>query len=113
MSRDREYEYGTVSVEKLRSEIETFWQELPNSAELRQEVSEAGIEPAQVQELDPVTDIEITKEGEGFDPVTVTIVVAFAPAGVHILNSLWDEVIVPWIRRRGGGGAIGREKARK
>ena len=97
-------------MEALRDEIQAFWDELPTNAELRREVEGAGLDLVAVGELDSATAIVVEKEGEGFDPATVAIIVAFAPAGVHMLDSLWDEVIVPWIRRRRGSDALGRKK---
>jgi hypothetical protein len=108
VDRPIEYEPGTASVQELRGELEAFWLELAKSDELRREVTQAGLDPEKVQQLDPARDIKVEKEGEGFAPVAIIIV--FAPAANHILSSLWDEVAVPWIRRRRGADAIGQKK---
>ena len=59
------------------------------------------------------TGIDVRVGGAGFDPMTVAVVVAFAPAANHVVTSLWDEVILPRLRRKLGDDALGRERKRK
>jgi hypothetical protein len=108
-----EYQRGTASATQLQEEIQAFWAELATDEDLQGEVRDAGLDPAEVEKLDTSQAIEVTQEGEGIDPLTVTIIVALAPSAVHVLDSLWDEVIVPWIRRRRGADALGKKKDKK
>jgi hypothetical protein len=59
------------------------------------------------------TKIDIRVAGEGFDPTTVAVVVAFAPAANHMVMSLWDDVILPRLRRKLGDDALGKERRRR
>jgi hypothetical protein len=57
--------------------------------------------------------IKVEQRSAGFDPATVALVVAFAPAACHILTSLWDKFILPRLQFDLGDDAIGRERKRK
>ena len=108
MDESIEYEAGTASAQELQEETAAFWRELSQSDELRGAVAAADLDLEEVQRLDPEQLIKVEQQGEGFAPVAILVV--FAPAANHALSSLWDEVVVPWIRRRRGADAIGKQK---
>ncbi len=49
----------------------------------------------------------------GIDGGTASVLVALAPSAVHIANSLWDDVLLPTLRRVCGLSALGPELDRR
>jgi hypothetical protein len=106
-----EYEPGLASRDELRDEIADFWKALPTDESLRRELEKADLDPDEIEQLDPV-DIEVEVEGEPFGEV-IAILIIFAPTIRHVADSLWDEVMLPWILNKRGGDAVGRERRRR
>jgi hypothetical protein len=105
------YGAGRITRDELRGELEAFWGELRTSGELREEVRAAEIDPDELLGLDPGTAVEVRQDGEPIGEV-VAIVIVFGPTINHVAQSLWDEVVLPWLRRRRGGDALGPERGR-
>jgi hypothetical protein len=104
------YQLGTRSAVELDKAVADFWRELSHSEELRAEVADAGLGPADLEQLRGQQAFAFREEGAGLDPTSVSLIVAFAPIVNHIAESLWDEVVLPWIRRRWGNDAVGPKK---
>src|SRR5438552_12518786 len=104
------YVRGTRSADEVQREIDEFWAEFAASEQLRKEVGEAGIDPADLARLDPSTAIRTRVHGAGIGPDGVALVVAFAPIVNTAVISLWNKVILPRIRRRYGSDAIRPER---
>jgi len=104
------YARGTRSADEVQHEIDEFWAQLDGSEELRQELTNAGIDTAAVKELKRQDAIRIGVRGAGVDPMAVTLVVAFAPTANAVLVSLWEQVLLPRIRSRYGRDAVRDEK---
>ena len=51
----------------------------------------------------------VRADGMGLDPGVVAIVVTFGPLVSTVLEDIWREQILPWIKRRRGNDAIGPE----
>ncbi|MEV6105787.1 hypothetical protein AB0M28_13870 [Streptomyces sp. NPDC051940] len=100
------YRRGTLSVEELDREVAAFWAELAESAELRAEVAAHGVPPRDVLAVPPGEAVRFRVEGAGLDASHIALVVALAPAANHALTSLWDTVVLPWIRGRRGEDAV-------
>src|SRR4051794_31688236 len=93
------YRRGRLSVAELNEEIDEFWQQLNNSAELQNELHAYGIDAGALLEIQPREAIKITPSGAGVDPSMVGLIIAFAPAVNHVVKSTWTDVLLPWIRR--------------
>jgi hypothetical protein len=106
-----EYQPGLASRDALRGEVAAFWQALSTDESLRREIEEADLDPAEIQRLDPA-DIQVEQEGEPFGEV-IAILIVFAPTIRHVAESLWDDVMLPWILDHRGRDAIGRETKRR
>lgn len=99
------YEGPTRSVDDVRGVIDEF-------------LTEAERDPSVLDGLSVAPDdlrrgIRIQVPEHGFDPATVAIIVAFAPAINHVAITIWDALILPRIHRRLGGDALGEEISRR
>jgi hypothetical protein len=104
------YGRGTRSADEVQREIEKFWTELDDSDELHKELVAAGIDIDSLPQDERADAIRISVRGAGVDPLTVSLVIAFAPAANAVLTSLWKQVLLPRIRSRYGRDAIRDEK---
>lgn len=77
---DIRYAVGAVGLRDLNQELDSLWRELqdPKSA-LRREAEAKGVDLQKVSGLPRQEAITVRQEGEGFDPVTTAIIVAFSP----------------------------------
>src|SRR3954454_20313363 len=96
------YERGTRSAEEVQQEIDKFWAELDKSDELHKQLTDSGIDLAAVPDPLRPGAIRVDTRGAGLDPVSVSLVIAFAPAANAVLTSLWHQVLLPRIRSRYG-----------
>jgi len=102
---------GAVPLRDLDQELDSMWRELqdPKSA-LRREAEGQGLDLQKVSGLSRKGAITVTQEGEGFDPVTTAIIVAFAPVAAEMVRDLWRNVLLPRLRKHKGQDALGDEK---
>ncbi len=100
------YARGQLSVAELNREVASFWSELQVSDDLKARLAAHEVGADELLRLSPAEAISITPASAGIDPGTVALIVAFAPSVNHALKSAWDNVILPWIRRRRGLDAI-------
>lgn len=105
-----EYQLNLVTTEQVIDEIKTVVLELKSNEALRQQATAARID---LQELDRLLEqtapdklITIQPKTIGLDPATVAIIVAFSPVAAKITRDLWDNLILPRIRRNHGPNAI-------
>lgn len=100
---------GDLTAEKLKTFLEKEWKELQDpSSRLHQEAEARGIEIEKVTDLKLSKAIEVKQES-GLDPVTATIIVAFAPVAAGIVSDLWAHVLLPRIRQHFGEDALKRD----
>ena len=102
---------GLQPLRDLDQELDSMWRELqdPKSA-LRREAEGQGLDLQKVSGLSRKGAITVTQEGEGFDPVTTAIIVAFAPVAAEMVRDLWRNVLLPRLRKHKGQDALGDEK---
>lgn len=103
------YRRGTRSADEVQREIDKFWAEL-DTDDLRKELADVGIDLDAVPAEERTSAIRVSVRGAGLDPLSVTLVVAFAPVANAVLLSLWRKVLLPRIRSRYGRDAIRDEK---
>jgi len=104
---------GSLSAPDLDREVAEFWQELRVQDDLRSRAAELDIDVDSLLALTPDQAITITPDSAGLDPASIALIVAFAPTANHVIKSAWDNIIVPWIRKRRGKDAIGDIKPDK
>jgi hypothetical protein len=104
------YARGQLSAESLQQEIARFWADVPESPELQAEVAAAGLDYPAPDNALLAGQITVRPGSSGADPVTVALIVAFAPAANRMLKDVWATVILPRIKRRWGQDAVGGER---
>jgi hypothetical protein len=106
------YTRGELSVDELEAEIAQFWQALdnPGSSALEAELSAAGLDQTALAGLDRESAITVRPVTSGVDPATAVLLVSLAPSANLIIKDLWEEVMLPRIKRRRGDDAIGEQK---
>jgi hypothetical protein len=114
MSSDDEkvYSRGTLSTEQIRDEINIFWHDLEISEDsaLEAELQAAGFDRAMLANVDPESAITVQAGTSGADPISVLIIIAFAPTANRVMKDIWTTAVLPRIRRRWGEDAIGEER---
>jgi hypothetical protein len=100
------YSRGQLSAEQIQQEIAKFWAELETSSELQAELATAGISRDLLRDSNPRDAITVRVDSSGVDPVSVSLIIAFAPTANRALQDLWTTVLLPRIRRRWGDNAI-------
>lgn len=109
MQEELRYSRGLLSVEQIQQEITKFWAELETSQEIQAELAAEGISrdilPDNLKDA-----ITVGVDSSGVDPVSVTLIIAFAPTGNRILKDVWNAVLLPRIRHRWGDNAINDKK---
>ena len=109
------YARGELSVEQIQAEIARFWQGLdnPGSAELKAELSARGLDLTSLADVDAENAITVRADSSGVDPTTAVLIVSLAPSANHIIKSLWETAVLPYIRKRRGEDAIGEKKEKR
>ncbi len=114
MARAGEFTYarGELSVDQLQAEIAEFWQALDNlgTSDLEAELSAAGLDRTALVGFDRESAITVRAVTSGVDTTTAVLLVSLAPSANLIIKDLWEEVVLPRIKRRRGDDAIGEEK---
>jgi len=108
-----EYDLDKVSLKDITEEIDKIWERLqdPDSAEYELGIKK-GLKPAVLAKLKNYSRSEALplKHGQGLDPATVALIVAFAPVAAKITKDVWDNVILERLQKRFGTKAIKRGK---
>lgn len=104
MSEQR-YERGDASAEQLQEVADEILGQLAQpDSEAARAARTAGLDPAGLS----AAAVEIREGAQGAEPVLTTIVVSIAvTAGSKIVESFWDDVLWPRLRRRLGVRALG------
>jgi hypothetical protein len=110
MAMTASYQLGTRSAVELRRDIQDFLVESRHNSGVQASAARAGITVDQLDELGRSKAYDIREEGAGLDHTAVTLIVAFAPAVNHVAMTVWDDILLPWIRRRYGDDAVGPRK---
>jgi hypothetical protein len=96
------YEKGTASEDQLRSAIEQFFDELEGDQEIRAEARDKGVDLEALRSAGP-EGITVSSGGSRFTGVE-TILIGIA---VHAAGKAFDEVVLPFIKRRLSRDALG------
>jgi hypothetical protein len=114
MSETFRYQWAGIPVEDYARDLDDLWAEMqtPNSA-LSREAQERGIDVGPLRQIGRKEAIDVQTEGQGFDPVTVAIVVALAPVATAtikaltpIIHDVWKYILLPRILQRRGDKAL-------
>ncbi len=100
------YSRGQLSAEQIQQEVAKFWAELETSSALQTELAAAGITSELLRDVNPSDAITVRVDSSGVDPVTVSLIIMFAPTANRVLRDVWTTAILPRIRRRWGDNAI-------
>lgn len=100
------YSRGQLSAEQIQQEIAKFWAELETSSTLQAELTSAGINPRLLGDSNPSDAITVRVGSSGVDPVSVSLIIVFAPTANRVAKDVWTTVLLPRIRRRWGDNAI-------
>jgi hypothetical protein len=102
------YKAGRRTVEQIRAEVDAFFARLGSDPDLSERVERAGLDLKQVEQQRG--EVRLSQEGEGIDLIVTPIVVA---VGAHVGKSIWDDLLLPWIKHRLGQDALGSETERR
>lgn len=114
MSEELRYQWVDIPAETYSKDLDDFWAELQKQdSALSKEAKELGIDTAPLQNVNRQDAISVTREGEGFDPATITIIVALAPVATAaikaltpIIQDVWKHILLPRIVQRRGDQAL-------
>lgn len=103
------YQRGDASAAQLQEVIDEVLEQLAEpDSEAANAARTARLQPVELSGIR----VEVREGGQGAEPVSTTIVVGIAvAAGKKIVETLWDEIIWPRLRRRLGARALGERAA--
>ncbi len=104
------YAHGRLSVESLQDEISRFWADVAEDPELQAELVAAGLNYTASDNAVFAGQITVRPESSGVDPVSVVLIVSFAPTANRVLKDIWADIILPRIKRRWGDNAVGDQE---
>jgi hypothetical protein len=101
-----DYVLHGVSLSTLNSELDLFWTALKTNVALRADVLAKGIPVDDLLDRKREEVITLKTDKAHLDPVTVGLIVAFAPTINTIGSSLWQNFALPWLLKKLGNNAI-------
>lgn len=102
---EQRFARGDANADQLQDVVDEIVHQLavPGS-EVAESARAAGLEPAELADVG----VEIREGEQGAEPVLTSIVVGITvTVGSKVVESLWEEVIWPRLRRRLGARALG------
>ncbi len=114
MADELRYKWAGITPDEFNEDLDELWAELkrPDSA-LSRAAQNEGIDVAALRDIDRKDAIEVSKEGEGFIPEAIVIIVALAPvatatikAVTPIIQDVWKHILLPRILQRRNGNAL-------
>lgn len=100
------YSYKAIDQQQLEAQLDRLWQDLQGDSALATEAEQAGIVLSEIRKRPRKEVITVRKDGEGFDPVTTALVVAFAPVAARVARDLWLKVLLPRILKAKGKDSL-------
>jgi hypothetical protein len=82
------YSRGQLSAEQVEQEIVRFWTELNTSSELQAELAADGIDTGALRDMESADAISVRVDSSGVDPVSVSLIIMFAPTYNKILKDV-------------------------
>ena len=98
------YGPGELTTNELRSAILLAIDQLRGEPDSVAELAEIGVTPDEL-----AAGIEVQPAGSGMDPLTVALIVAFAPTVNHMLKTAWDRFVLRRVKKNEGSDAVGLE----
>jgi hypothetical protein len=97
------YVGGAADIEELDAEISLIFEELTDpDSEVSIKARAAGFNLFELAG----SQARVSKVAKGFGLVVLLVAIA-SPAATHILETLWDEIVLPQLKKRLGADAIG------
>jgi hypothetical protein len=110
MENQIRYNYKNINEKQLESMLDEYWKQLQEDSDLATEAKAEGISLEDVRGKSRDEVITVEKEGEGFDPATTALIVAFAPVVAKVVRDLWEKILLPRILRKKGQDALTPKK---
>jgi hypothetical protein len=104
------YSYKNIDQSELEAKLDEFWVQLQQDSELAAEARKQRIPLDDLRGKKRGDVITVAKEGEGFDPVTTALIVAFAPVAAKVARDLWTKLLFPRILKAKGKDALTPKK---
>jgi hypothetical protein len=104
------YAHGQLSVESLQHEISRFWADVAGDPELQAELVAAGLNYTASDNAVFAGEITVRPGSSGVDPMSVVLIVSFAPTANRVLKNIWADTILPRIKRRWGDNSVGDQQ---
>ena len=102
MENEIRYSYKKIDQRQLESELDGLWRQLWADPELGSEARDAGIDLSKISGHARKDLLTVSIDGDGLDPATTALIVAFAPVGAKVAKDLWDKIFLPRILRDKG-----------
>jgi hypothetical protein len=106
MENEIRYTYKKIDQRQLESKLDELWQQIQEDGGLAAEARGEGIDLSNLRLCSRRDVIVVSKEGDGLDPVTTALVVAFAPVAARVARDLWAKIFLPRILRDKGQDAL-------
>jgi hypothetical protein len=110
MADEIRYSYKNIDQVQLESKLNEFWEGLQQYLDLATEARAQGIDLEALHGKSREAVITVKKEGEGFDPVTTALIIAFAPVLAKVTRDVWEKLLLPRILRDKGQDALTPKK---
>ena len=106
MESEIRYSYKNIDQQQLESKLDELWRQIQEDSEIATEAEASGISLSDVRGKLRREFITVTREGDGLDPVTTALIVAFAPVVAQVARDLWAKILLPRILRDKGRDAL-------
>lgn len=103
------YHRGHLSADQIQQEVDEFFAELKTSQEFVAGITSNTLTTAELRQVIGTDPIKVKVGSSGLDPLSVSLIVMFAPAANRVAKDLWTTIMLPRIKRRWGDDAIGNE----
>jgi len=99
------FQHGQASAARIQEAVDEVLVDLADPRSRAAELArDARLDPDALAKAT----VSVEEEGQGFDPLTTTILLTIATdVGAHLIKQFWDAVIWPRIRARLGVDALG------
>lgn len=103
-----EYTPGVLSAAELQAALASAWADLQAEQEAADRLRAADVMGEPLNSV-----LSVRPAASGIDPLTVALIIAFAPTANHVVQSVWDELLLPRLRRNTGADSLGEERRRE
>jgi hypothetical protein len=110
MTDEIRYSYKKIDQAQLESKLDEFWEGLQQYLDLAAEARAEGIDLDALHGKSRKEAITVKKEGDGFEPATTALIIAFAPVVAKVTRDVWEKLLLPRILREKGQDALTPKK---